>query len=69
MEYYRDIATQNQKQKHESVKESDSKMSILIKKNEKLLKEKQDLMLEIASMKQEIEKRTIKKFKIENDVF
>lgn len=51
MEHYRDIAAQ----KHESVKESDSKMSILTKKNEKLLKEKQNLMLEIASMKQEIE--------------
>ena len=69
MEYYRDIVTQNQKQKHDSVKESDTKMSILLSKNEKLLKEKQELMLEIASMKQDIEERANKKIKFEKNIF
>lgn len=69
MEYYREIANQNQKQKHESVKESDAKISVLMKTNEKLLKEKHDLMLEITSMKQDIEQRTNKKIKFENDLF
>lgn len=69
MEYYREIANQNQKQKRESLKESDTKMSILIRTNEKLLKEKQDLILEIASMKQDMEQRTNKKIKLENDLF
>ena len=69
MEYYREIANQNQKQKHESLKESDTKMSILIRTNEKLIKEKQDLILEIASMKQDIEQRANKKIKLENGLF
>lgn len=69
MEFYREIANQNQKQKHESVKESDTKISILMKTNEKLLKEKHELMLEITSMKQDIEQQTNKKLKLENDLF
>ncbi|CAO1316149.1 unnamed protein product [Diamesa tonsa] len=69
MEYYREIANQNLKLKHESVKESDVKLSILMRTNEKLLKEKQDLILEIASIKQDMEQRTNKKVKLENDLF
>lgn len=69
MEYYRDIANQNQKIKHESTIENETKMAILIRKNEKLLKEKQELSLEIACMKQEIEQKTNKQIKLENDVF
>lgn len=69
MEYYREIANQNLKLKHESVKESDVKLSNLMRTNEKLLKEKQDLLLEIASIKQDMEQRTNKKVKLENDLF